>query len=62
MNHKQIFAIRCAYADLIGALEAHEQMDRLAHDWEAHRASIQDLEDAFPELKLESLVLSSLDD
>ena len=54
MNHKQIFAIRCAFADLIGALEAHQQMDRLAHHWDGHRESIDDLIDAFPELNLEA--------
>ena len=54
MNHKQIFAIRCAFADLIGALEAHQQMDMQAHHWDGHRESIEDLIDAFPELNLEA--------
>lgn len=49
MTNKQITALRCAHADLVGALQAHVQMDRLAHDWDAHRLSIEELEEAFPE-------------
>lgn len=41
-------AIRCAHADLVGALQAHQQMDRMAHDWKAHQDSIIELEQAFP--------------
>ena len=35
-------ALKCALADLEGSLQAHEQMDRLAHDWEAHQQSIDE--------------------
>lgn len=49
----QISAIRCALADLSGALQAHQQGDSNIHDWEAHQLSIDDLIDAFPELNLE---------
>lgn len=50
MTLEQETAIRCAHADLVGALQAHEQKDRMAHDWKAHRQSIKDLEEAFPEV------------
>jgi|LakMenE01Jun11ns_1017448.scaffolds.fasta_scaffold9481519_2 hypothetical protein len=45
---EQIAAIRCAYADLIGARQAQEQMDFGAHDWKAHDLSIAELETEFP--------------
>ena len=51
MNDAQISAIRCALADLSGALQAHQQGD--IHDWRAHQLSIDELIDAFPELNLE---------
>lgn len=35
-------ALKCALADLEGSLQAHEQMDRLVHDWEAHQQSIDE--------------------
>ena len=35
-------ALKCALADLEGSLQAHEQMDRLAHDWDAHKQSIDE--------------------
>jgi hypothetical protein len=41
-------AIRCAHADLVGALQAHQQMDYNVHDWDAHQDSIVELEQAFP--------------
>ena len=47
MNTKQIDAIRCAQADLIGAYQAFKQMDIHAHDWEAHRLTIEELTEAF---------------
>ena len=48
LGEKQIAAVRCAHADLQGALQAHEQTDRMAHDWDAHQITIGELEDAFP--------------
>ena len=50
MNEKQKMAIRCALLDLIGSLEAKEQNDIHAHDWRGHEMSIEDLENAFPEI------------
>jgi hypothetical protein len=47
MNKEQIQAIKCAYADLCGALEAHNQMDIEAHDWDAHRETIIEIKNAF---------------
>ena len=48
LGEKQITAIRCAHADLQGALQAHESADRAGHDWGAHQLTIGELEDAFP--------------
>jgi hypothetical protein len=53
MNEAQISAIRCALADLSGALQAHQQGESNIHDWRAHQLSIDELVDAFPELSLE---------
>lgn len=47
MNEQQIMAIKCALADLQGALQAFQQMDIHAHDWDAHELSIDDLLSAF---------------
>ncbi len=51
MTEKQKSAIRCAHADLIGALEAqtNETLDNWAtiHDWDAHKKSIKELEESF---------------
>ena len=46
MDHKEKFLLQCALADLQGSLEAHESMDRLAHDWVAHAQTIEEIEDA----------------
>ncbi len=40
-------AIKCAYADLIGAYQAMQQGDINAHDWKAHYLSICELEQTF---------------
>lgn len=47
MNDKQKTAIRCAFADLVGAVQAYKQGDYTLHDWEAHIASIEDLKREF---------------
>ena len=47
MNEEQIFAIRCACADLIGALQARNQLDIEVHDWKSHKLSIDDLINTF---------------
>ena len=46
MDHKEKFLLQCALADLQGALQAHESMDRLGHDWAAHAQTIEEIEDA----------------
>ena len=48
MTPEQELAIRCAHADLKGALEAREALDLFQHDWDAHQESIDDLERVFP--------------
>lgn len=47
MTTSQLCAIQCAFADLIGALQAHQQNDIHVHDWDAHRQSILDLAECF---------------
>ena len=47
MTDKQKTAIRCAFADLIGAVQAYNQGDYHLHDWEAHITSIEDLKQEF---------------
>lgn len=47
MNEAQILAVRCAYADLVGALQARNQMDIEVHDWKTHLQTIIDLENIF---------------
>jgi len=51
LNQEQINAIRCAFADLIGALQAYEQGNSNIHDWESHKLTIEELESAFPFIK-----------
>ena len=43
MNDDQMLAIKCAYADLLGAYQAMEQCDIQGHDWKAHKQSMDDL-------------------
>jgi hypothetical protein len=50
MNQEQMFAIKCAYADLQGSLEAHSGDPYSTHCWEGHRMTIHNLETTFPEL------------
>lgn len=50
LSNEQALAIKCAYADLKGSLEAHEKGDRMAHDWKAHAETLQELAEAFPEV------------
>ena len=47
MTEEQKIAIRCAFADLIGAVQAYKQGDYTLHDWEAHIASIEELKRKF---------------
>jgi hypothetical protein len=48
MTTEQITAIKCAYADLVGALQCFNQYETTTHDWESHLESIRDLEKQFP--------------
>lgn len=51
MNPEQMFAIKCAYADLQGSLEDFKKGNHDSfHDWDAHLITIQGLETTFPEL------------
>jgi hypothetical protein len=47
MTEKQLLAVRYAFADMCGALQAYRQGDIHVHDWEAHWLTIQDMKDAF---------------
>lgn len=47
MTKEQIQVIKCAYADLVGALQAKEQGNMQAHDWKAHLETIRELEASF---------------
>jgi hypothetical protein len=40
-------AIKCAYADLKGALECYKKGAYGEHDWKAHKLTIQELEEEF---------------
>lgn len=44
-------AIRCAYLDLVGVLEAFEKGDPLLIDRDAIALTISELSEAFPELQ-----------
>jgi len=50
LNETEMNAIRCAFADLIGAVQAYRQSGSgdSAHDWEAHIHTIEELKTAFP--------------
>ena len=50
LTKEQEQAIKCAHADLQGALESYEQSYVYGHDWKAHKLSIQELEEAFPQI------------
>jgi hypothetical protein len=43
-------AIRCAHADLVGALQAHNQDEYGLHNWTSHRTSILELENEFQDV------------
>ena len=50
LSKQQEVAIKCAIADLIGSMQAKNNLDFHSHDWKAHLQSINDLMEAFPEL------------
>ena len=43
----QFLAIKCAHADLKGALEHFGKGTYSEHDWDAHRLTIEELETEF---------------
>jgi len=45
MNKEEIILIKCALADLQGAMEAMEKADYCSHDWEAHQQTIDEIEE-----------------
>jgi hypothetical protein len=47
MTQDQINAIKCAFADLCGSMQAHQQCDINAHDWRAHGLTIKEMSNAF---------------
>jgi hypothetical protein len=47
MTDEQKMAIRCAFADLCGAMQAHLQGDNHTHDWKAHLLTIYEMAQAF---------------
>jgi hypothetical protein len=50
MNEEQQIVIRCAFADLIGAVQAYRQSGSgdSAHNWGAHIQTIEELKATFP--------------
>jgi hypothetical protein len=50
MTEVQILAIKCAYADLLGALQNYEQGTFSDHDWDAHKLTLDEMVMAFPEI------------
>lgn len=48
LDASQRSALRCAEADLEGAMQTRDQMDAEVHDWEAHGVTLDELRDAFP--------------
>jgi hypothetical protein len=50
MTDTQKSALRCAYLDLKGSLEAMEMADPLSHDWKAHMLSICEIEQHFADV------------
>ena len=47
LTYSQVQAIRCAHADLVGALQNFENQTYSEHDWKAHKLSISELESEF---------------
>lgn len=54
LTQEQKNALRCAYADLKGAKQAHDQGDSHLHDWDSHEETMHELIEAFPELQLDT--------
>ena len=62
MKNEEKFLLQCALADLQGALQAHEAMDRLAHDWVTHAQTIAEIEDALRDVDYAESVEKALRD
>jgi hypothetical protein len=52
MTAQQILAIKCAYLDLVGAVQNYENQTYAEHDWKAHKTTIEELEQNFEFLTL----------
>ena len=52
LNDRQKIAIRCAFADLLGSMEAYLDGDSHSHYWKEHLQSLKDLQEAFPDMNL----------
>ena len=50
MTPQQISAIRCAFFDLLGVVEAFDMDDLHAIDLDAVKKTINEFEDAFPDI------------
>lgn len=50
MTEEQKTALRCAFADLCGSLQAYQQGDLYVHDWAAHRLTVYEIKQAFGDL------------
>lgn len=59
MTKDQIAAIRFAYLDLMGAIEAQQMGDIHAHDWGTHAETIKDLEAHFA-AELDDLIIETV--
>lgn len=51
LTQEQMDAVKCAYMDLVGALQSYNQYEVTVHDWESHLVSIKDLENVFSFIK-----------
>ena len=47
LNLDQIETIKCAFADLCGAIQAKQQNDINAHDWKSHLLTLEEMENLF---------------
>lgn len=53
LTEQQQTAIKCAYADLVGIYQTIIRDDNgvvSGHNWKAHRQSVHELEEAFPDI------------
>jgi len=50
MTDEQKSVIRCAYLDMLGAIQAMRQLNMHAHDWDSHEQSIEEIEKYFPDV------------